>query len=98
LSQNHETEIEKGKLSLTDLKITAILDSRHGMFLAVEDSKAYMHVETVRKHETGGYWARKGSVVAEQTEIYCARALYKRGETRSKKQNMIYTVESFWPL
>jgi hypothetical protein len=33
--------------------------------------------------------AQKGSVVAEKTEIYCAHALYRRGETRSKTQSVI---------
>ena len=37
-------------------------------------------------------------MVAEKTEIYCARALYRRGETRSKTQSAIRAAECFRPF
>jgi hypothetical protein len=37
------------------------------------------------------------SAVAEKTAIYCARALNRRGGTRSKTQTVIHAAECFWP-
>ena len=37
-------------------------------------------------------------MVAEKTEIHCARAQYRRGGTRPKTQSAIHAAEYFWPL
>jgi hypothetical protein len=57
------------------------------MFLAVHSVYAcWISPETPNR-------ARKRSVVAKTTEIYCARALYRRGRTRSKTNTAIRAAE-----
>jgi hypothetical protein len=88
-------ELSHGKFCLksvgTELGSRIFLGNLRVQWLCFWPATVFMHLETLKG-------ARKGSMVAEKTEIYCAHALHKRGGTHSKKQTVICAAQCFWPL